>query len=66
MIGAICIASELSSGSGDRQNPDLSGELRKRLDDKCLMPMVSLLDHELYGDVYDSIVVSFLAVMGIR
>ncbi|KAF9784174.1 hypothetical protein IL306_008161, partial [Fusarium sp. DS 682] len=56
----------MSGASGDGQNPDHAEEIRKRLDDKCLILMVSLLDHKLYGDVYDSIVVSFLAVMGIR
>ncbi|RKK92069.1 hypothetical protein BFJ68_g16007, partial [Fusarium oxysporum] len=66
IMDAVHTASEISATSGDGQNPDQSEELRKRLDDKCLILMVSLLDHKLYGDVYDSIVVSFLAVMGIR
>ncbi|KAJ0129487.1 Uncharacterized protein HZ326_27420 [Fusarium oxysporum f. sp. albedinis] len=66
MMDAVHTASEMSGASGDGQNPDHAEETRKRLDDKCLILMVSLLDHKLYGDVYDSIVVSFLAVMGIR
>jgi hypothetical protein len=66
MMDAVHTASEMSAASGDGQNPDHAEEIRKRLDDKCLILMVSLLDHKLYGDVYDSIVVSFLAVMGIR
>nr|CEG03844.1 unnamed protein product [Fusarium acuminatum CS5907] len=65
-MDAVHTASEMSAASGDGQNPDHAEEIRKRLDDKCLILMVSLLDHKLYGDVYDSIVVSFLAVMGIR
>ncbi|RKK77507.1 hypothetical protein BFJ71_g16731 [Fusarium oxysporum] len=66
MMDAVHTASEMSGASGDGQNPDYAEETRKRLDNKCLILMVSLLDHKLYGDVYDSIVVSFLAVMGIR
>ncbi|KAI8710673.1 hypothetical protein NCS52_01548100 [Fusarium sp. LHS14.1] len=66
MTDAVRTASEMSSVSGNGQSPDHSEELKKRLDDKCLVLMVSLLDHKLYGDVYDSIVISFLAVMGIR
>ncbi|KAJ4265120.1 hypothetical protein NW764_015764 [Fusarium oxysporum] len=66
MMDAVHTASEMSATSGDGQNPDHADEIRKRLDDRCLILMVSLLDHKLYGDVYDSIVVSFLAVMGIR
>ncbi|KNB16920.1 hypothetical protein FOXG_14929 [Fusarium oxysporum f. sp. lycopersici 4287] len=66
MVDAIGTAIEMSSGSGDGQDRDCFVELRKKLDDRCLVLMVSLPDHKLYGDVYDSIVVSFLAVMGIR
>ncbi|GKU14558.1 unnamed protein product [Fusarium langsethiae] len=66
MMDAVHTASEMSATRGDGQNPDHAEEIRKRLDDRCLILMVSLLDHKLYGDVYDSIVVSFLAVMGIR
>ncbi|KAJ0125539.1 Uncharacterized protein HZ326_31358, partial [Fusarium oxysporum f. sp. albedinis] len=56
MMDAVHTASEMSGASGDGQNPDHAEETRKRLDDKCLILMVSLLDHKLYGDVYDSIV----------
>ncbi|KAL5585664.1 hypothetical protein FOVSG1_013356 [Fusarium oxysporum f. sp. vasinfectum] len=66
MMDAVHTASEMCATRSDGQNPDHAEEIRKRLDDKCLILMVSLLDHKLYGDVYDSIVVSFLAVMGIR
>jgi hypothetical protein len=36
------------------------------LDASCLQLCIALLDHTLYGDIYDSIVLSFLAVLGIR
>lgn len=40
--------------------------LRKRADDACLALCISLLDHQLYGDIYDSLVVGFLAVLPIE
>jgi hypothetical protein len=40
--------------------------LRKRLDDRCLILSISLLDHPLYGDIYDSLVVGFTAVLAIQ
>jgi hypothetical protein len=46
MMDAVRTASEMSAASGDGQNPDHSKELRKRLDDKCLILMLSLLDHK--------------------
>lgn len=66
IIDAVHTASEISATSGDRQNPDHAKEIRKRLNDRCLILMVSLLDHKLYGDIYNSIIISFLAVIGIR
>jgi hypothetical protein len=65
-MDAVHTTSEVSATSGNGQNLNHAEEIRKRLNDKCLILMVSLLDHKLYGDIYDSIIVSFLAVMGIR
>ncbi|KAL6406140.1 hypothetical protein AUP68_10703 [Ilyonectria robusta] len=66
MLEAVRTASELAQSDGDGLSLDQAEDLRKRLDDKCLVFMVSLLDHKLYGDIYDSIVVGFLAAIGIR
>jgi hypothetical protein len=38
----------------------------QKLDSACLQLCIALLDHALYGDIYDSILVGFLAVLGIR
>ncbi|RYO95418.1 hypothetical protein DL764_007702 [Monosporascus ibericus] len=40
--------------------------LRRLLDDVCLLFCISLLDHALYGDIYDSLVLGFLAVLAIE
>ncbi|KAH6871894.1 hypothetical protein B0T10DRAFT_522706, partial [Thelonectria olida] len=66
MMEVVHIASELAQSNGDGLGLDQTEDLRKRLDDKCLVFMVTLLDHRLYGDIYDSIVVGFLAALGIR
>ena len=65
-IDAVHIASEMCVTRGDGQSPNHTEEIRKRLNDKCLILIVLLLDHKLYGDVYDSIIISFLAVVGIH
>lgn len=41
------------------------GPLRGRLSDLCLEFCISLLDHSLRGNIYDSLIVGFLAVLGI-
>jgi hypothetical protein len=38
----------------------------EQLDRACLLFCVSLLDHRLRGNIYDSVVVGFLAVLGIN
>ena len=38
---------------------------QQALDEACLQLCIALLDHRLMGDIYDSIVVGFLAVLGI-
>lgn len=37
----------------------------RTLDSACLRLWIALLDHRLMGDIYDSVVVGFLAVLGI-
>jgi hypothetical protein len=66
MIEAVGAAAELAQSHGEGLALDQRRSLSKRLDDKCLLFLVSLLDHKLYGDIYDSIVVGFLAAMAIR
>lgn len=38
---------------------------QRTLDSTCLRFCISLLDHRLMGDIYDSVVIGFLAVLGI-
>lgn len=66
MVEAVRTATELAQNDEEEFRVDHLDDIKKRLDDKCLVFMVSLLDHKLYGDIYDSIVVGFLAAMGIR
>ena len=40
-------------------------DIRTRLDHQCLLFCISLLDHNLRGDLFESVVVSFLAVLAI-
>jgi hypothetical protein len=41
-------------------------ELRRTLRRECLNFCISLLDHSLKGNIYDSVVVGFFAVIGIN
>jgi hypothetical protein len=38
----------------------------KKLDEACLLFCITLLDHALLGNIYDSVIVGFLAVLGIN
>lgn len=38
----------------------------EKLDEACLLLCIALLDHPLHGNVYDSIIIGFLAVLGIN
>lgn len=40
-------------------------DIRVRLDHQCLLFCIALLDHNLKGDLFESVVVSFLAVLAI-
>lgn len=42
-----------------------SNSLGRRLDDLCLEFCIAVLDHQLKGDIYESVVLGFLAVLGI-
>lgn len=43
-----------------------AGEVVRNLDRTCLLLCIALLDHPLQGDHFESIVLSFLAVLGIE
>ncbi|KFY31540.1 hypothetical protein V493_01012 [Pseudogymnoascus sp. VKM F-4281 (FW-2241)] len=53
-----------------REDGDIGQELAAAqivaLDQATLLLCIALLDHALYKDIYDSIIVGFLAVLGIR
>jgi len=40
--------------------------LQQQLDHACLLLCIALLDHPLYSNIYDSIVIGFFAVLGIK
>ena len=66
MVDAVRTASELAESTCDGLGPDQTEDLQRWLDNKCLIFLVSLLDHKLYGNIYDIVVGGFLAVLGIR
>ena len=37
----------------------------EKLDEACLLFYIALLDHPLHGNIYDSIIIGFLVVLGI-
>ena len=37
-----------------------------RLNEACLLLCIALLDHPLHGNIYDSVIVGFFAVLGIN
>jgi hypothetical protein len=43
----------------------LQGKVQKQLDQACLALSIALLDHPLKGDLFDSTLVGFLAVLGV-
>ena len=52
-------------GWGGREPEADMGSLYESLDQACLQFCITLLDHRLLGRIYDSVVLSFLAVLGI-
>lgn len=46
-------------------DPDGDPREPARLDQACLALLIVLLDHPLKGEIYESIVVGFLAVLGV-
>jgi hypothetical protein len=51
---------------GSSYSDSCAGLLRAELDQACLRFCITLLDHCLNGLIYDSVVVGFLAVLGIN
>ncbi|KAK3935013.1 hypothetical protein QBC46DRAFT_453791 [Diplogelasinospora grovesii] len=62
----VFAAEELAAAVRHKEGQERLKGLQKSLDDKCLVFCISLLDHPLYGDIYDSLVVGFTAVLAIR
>jgi hypothetical protein len=44
---------------------ELSSAVQDQLDNSCLALSIALLDHALKGDLFESTVISFLAVLGV-
>lgn len=56
------VAAGQDGASPDPADPDCFREV----DRACLLLCIALLDHQLRGNIYDSVVVGFLAVLGIN
>lgn len=54
-----------SLGGDDKIFKDEEHEMANDIDQACLLLCISLLDHTLRGDHFESVVLSFLAVLGI-
>jgi hypothetical protein len=48
------------------QPPKPGSDWHQELDRACLLLCIALLDHQLHGNIYDSVVVGFFAVLGIN
>jgi hypothetical protein len=44
----------------------VEGSYYGKLDEACLLFCITLLDHALLGNIYDSVIVGFLVVLGIN
>ena len=64
---ALHLAEELSSDERllGSDVPPAEGEAVRDLDRACLLLCIALLDHPLQGDHFESVVLTFLAVLGI-
>lgn len=56
----------LPEGSGLPIEYDKEEEIVRKLDKACLLLCIALLDHTLQGDHFESVLLSFLAVLGIN
>ncbi|KAF4547048.1 Hypothetical protein D9617_64g101310 [Elsinoe fawcettii] len=72
-VGAAALEDGSSAGDhapndrkcqGKADGADLAAR-KQTLDRECLVFCISLLDHTLKGDIYESVVVGFLAILGI-
>lgn len=59
-------ATLLQNTLNDEKDPEHMEQTRIRLEDNLLILYTSLLDHALYGDIYESPVVGFFAVLAIQ
>lgn len=60
---ALRAAADLAQATSESGNTD--PDQYREIDRACLLLCIALLDHALHGDIYDSVVVGFLAVLGI-
>jgi hypothetical protein len=59
-------AASLAQQQESATRKDLNPEQYQEMDRACLLLCIALLDHSLHGNIYDSVVVGFLAVLGIN
>ncbi len=55
-----------SMSQGDLLDMAYAEQCQKKLDNRCLIFCITLLDHPLYGDIYDSHMIGFLAAFAIE
>jgi len=55
-------AAGLAQQQGPAESGDADPEGYQEIDRACLLLCIALLDHQLHGNIYDSVVVGFLAV----
>jgi Orsellinic acid/F9775 biosynthesis cluster protein D len=62
-----CITDAITAAEGHQDGAGhIPAQYLQRLDSACLQLCIALLDHPLHNSIYDSIVLGFLAVLGIR
>ncbi|KAH6662285.1 hypothetical protein B0J14DRAFT_687285 [Halenospora varia] len=59
-------AASLSQQQESAESDDTAPKRSQKIDRACLLLCITLLDHPLHGNIYDSVIVGFLAVLGIN
>ena len=63
---ALRTATSLAQRQESPLRDDVDPTQYEEVDRACLLLCITLLDHPLHGNIYDSVVVGFLAVLGIN
>lgn len=66
LTSMVHVAQDLDNAAREEHDQEYVEGLSQRLEDECLTFCITLLDHRLYGDLFDSLVIGFLAVLAIQ